>query len=153
MCCVIDSHTSTQNRAYAVSQLQDLHAKLGKAISAIPNTRATLPNAKGDAKVSTGKNTKIKEPDDKKDAAAGEKKKDESQLVKGVRDRCVTLLIVRQLFDFSLTTTPRPYSAKIAMEAQHGLIAQVLKDLIFSSRTEVQSDDFALLDSAIASEN
>jgi hypothetical protein len=39
------------------------------------------------------------------------------------------------------------------MEAQHGLIAQVLKDLIFSSRTELQSDDFALLDSAIASEN
>jgi len=118
------------NRAYAVSQLQDLHAKLGKAISGIPNTRATLPNAKGDAKAPPGKSTKVKEPEDKKDAAAGEKKKDESQLVKGVRD-----------------------SAKIAMEAQHGLIAQVLKDLIFSSRTELQSDDFALLDSAIASEN
>lgn len=95
----------------------------------------------------------MKDADDKKDAAAGEKKKDESQLVKGVRDRCVTLRILRYLFNFSLTTTPRPYSAKIAMEAQHGLIAQVLKDLIFSSRTEMQSGDFALLDSAIASEN
>lgn len=97
----------------------------------------------------------MKEPEDKKDAAAGEKKKDESQLVKGVRDRCVILLIVqRQQFDLvPQLRPPRPYSAKIAMEAQHGLIAQVLKDLIFSSRTELQSDDFALLDSAIASEN
>jgi hypothetical protein len=73
---------------------------LGKSISGIPNTRATLPNSKGDAKAPTGKTTKGKEPaEDKKDAAAGEKKKDESPLVKGVRDRCVTLLIVRQQFD------------------------------------------------------
>lgn len=149
----MDSHASAQNRAYAVSQLQDLHAKLGKAISGIPNTRATLPNAKGDAKAPPSKNTKVKESEDKKDAAAGEKKKDESQLVKGVRDRCVILLIVRQQFDLVSQLRPRPYSAKIAMEAQHGLIAQVLKDLIFSSRTELQPDDFSLLDSAIASEN
>jgi COP9 signalosome complex subunit 5 len=133
--------------------LQDLGAKLGKAISGIPNTRATLPNAKGDVKASTGKSTKVKETEDKKDAAAGEKKKEESQLVKGVRDRCVTLLIVRQYFDLVPRLCPRPYSAKIAMEAQHGLIAQVLKDLIFSSRTELKSEDFAVLDSAIASEN
>lgn len=34
----------------------------------------------------------------------------------------------------AVTDTDQTYSDKIATEAQHGLIAQVLKDVIFSSR-------------------
>jgi len=87
------------NRAYAVSQLSDLHQKLSKAQGAVTSTRATAPALK------------------EKEGAAGkqkekeEKKKEDNQLLKSVKD-----------------------STKIAVEAQHGLIAQVIKDVIFSMR-------------------
>jgi hypothetical protein len=42
-------------------------------------------------------------------------------------------------------------STKLAMEAQHGLIAQVLKDYIFGQNQQLQ-ESLSVLDSAIASE-
>jgi len=83
------------NRAYAVSQLSDLHQKLAKAQSGVSTTRASAPTLKDDSR--------------KKD----EKKKEENQLAKSVKD-----------------------STKIAIEAQHGLIAQVIKDVVFSMRPQ-----------------
>jgi len=85
------------NRAYAVSQLSDLAQKLAKAQSSVTSSRAIAPTQKDDK--------------DKGKAAKEEKRKEDSQLQKSVKD-----------------------SAKIAAEAQHGLIAQVLKDVLFSSR-------------------
>ncbi|KAJ7572317.1 Mov34-domain-containing protein [Mycena floridula] len=85
------------NRAYAVSQISDLHQKLSKAQSGVTSTRASAP-----ALVEKDGSTK-KDKD--------EKKKDDNQLAKSVKD-----------------------ATKIAVEAQHGLIAQVLKDVIFSMR-------------------
>ncbi|KII84562.1 hypothetical protein PLICRDRAFT_179381 [Plicaturopsis crispa FD-325 SS-3] len=96
------------NRAYAVSQLSDLHQKLSKAQSSVQNTRATAPTLKDDH--NKGPGTSKKE----------EKKKEESQLAKSVKD-----------------------STKIAIEAQHGLIAQVLKDVIFSQRPGRSPSDTA----------
>ncbi|EKM56608.1 uncharacterized protein PHACADRAFT_253814 [Phanerochaete carnosa HHB-10118-sp] len=83
------------NRAYAVSQLSDLHQKLAKAGQSVPTSHAPPPVIKEEKTL--GKKT--------------EKKQEESQLVKSVKD-----------------------SNKIAVEAQHGLIAQVIKDVIFSMR-------------------
>ncbi|RDX54713.1 Mov34-domain-containing protein [Lentinus brumalis] len=84
------------NRAYAASQLADLHQKLTKAQTSIPSTRAPQP-------VLIDEKAVIKQKDSQK--------REETALSKAVKD-----------------------SDKIATEAQHGLIAQVLKDLIFSSR-------------------
>ncbi|EGO03355.1 hypothetical protein SERLA73DRAFT_174812 [Serpula lacrymans var. lacrymans S7.3] len=87
------------NRAYAVSQLSDLAQKLAKAQAVVGSTRPVMPS--------------LKEKDDKSPSAPkkDEKKKEDNQLAKSVKD-----------------------STKIAIEAQHGLIAQVLKDVIFSVR-------------------
>jgi len=86
------------NRAYAVSQLSDLHQKLTKAQSTVHTTRAPPIS--------------FKDKDEKPSAPKKEeKKKEENQLAKSVKD-----------------------STKIAVEAQHGLIAQVVKDIIFSMR-------------------
>lgn len=78
-----------QNRAYAVSQLQDLQAKLNKAKSTIPSTRASVPTS------STSKTTAAadaKSPTKRKDIAdegtkGKDEQKNESALLKGVRDR------------------------------------------------------------------
>ncbi|KAG2140682.1 JAB1/Mov34/MPN/PAD-1 ubiquitin protease-domain-containing protein [Suillus clintonianus] len=92
------------NRAYAVSQIVDLHQKLSKAQASVSSTRAPVPTMKGqDEKASSAP---------KKE----EKKKEDNQLAKGVKD-----------------------STKIAAEAQHGLISQVLKDIVFSSRPSQQA--------------
>ncbi|KAF8630797.1 hypothetical protein AX15_002704 [Amanita polypyramis BW_CC] len=85
------------NRAYAVSQLGDLHQKLSRAQANVATTQAQVPLPKD------------KEPSASKEK--DEKKKEENQLEKSVKD-----------------------SAKIAIEAQHGLIAQIIKDVIFSVR-------------------
>ena len=63
---------SSQNRAYAVSQLSDLQQKLSKAQGAVANTRAVPPSLKE-------KEGKEKE----------QKKREENQLAKSVKDRCV----------------------------------------------------------------
>ncbi|KAG6884932.1 hypothetical protein C0993_007196 [Termitomyces sp. T159_Od127] len=86
------------NRAYAVSQLSDLHQKLSKAQSSVGSTRAPVPSAKDKEGNSKGKEKE-------------ERKKEDNQLAKSVKD-----------------------STKIAVEAQHGLISQVIKDVIFSMR-------------------
>jgi len=91
------------NRAYAVSQLSDLAAKLVKAQSAVPGSRVNVVAAEAKGK-------------GKEKATSEVKEKDEGPLAKVVRD-----------------------SSKIASEAQHGLIAQVLKDIIFSTRPGVNS--------------
>jgi len=84
------------NRAYAVSQLSDLHQKLTKAQNTISSTKPAVPSLK---------DSLHKQKDKEKE------KKDENQLAKSVKD-----------------------STKIAVEAQHGLISQVIKDVIFSMR-------------------
>ncbi|KAH7104828.1 Mov34-domain-containing protein [Auriculariales sp. MPI-PUGE-AT-0066] len=92
------------NRDYAVSQLSDLQAKLSKLSNSVASSRAVLPST--DGMVPGAKLSKEKEKAEEK-----KKKPEESQLSKSVKD-----------------------STKIAAEAQHGLIAQVLKDVIFSTR-------------------
>jgi len=89
------------NRAYAVSQLSDLHQKLVKAQASVHSTRAPVPVLQDKDLAAVNAIKKEKE----------EKKKEENQLAKSVKD-----------------------STKIAVEAQHGLIAQVIKDVIFSMR-------------------
>ncbi|KIJ63800.1 hypothetical protein HYDPIDRAFT_40823 [Hydnomerulius pinastri MD-312] len=89
------------NRAYAVSQISDLHEKLSRAQSTVGNTRAPVPV--------------LKDQDEKGGNKKDEKKKEDNHLTKAVKD-----------------------SQKIAVEAQHGLISQVLKDIIFSSRPSQQ---------------
>ncbi|KJA26913.1 hypothetical protein HYPSUDRAFT_36079 [Hypholoma sublateritium FD-334 SS-4] len=96
------------NRAYAVSQLSDLHQKLAKAQNSVSTTRATAPALK--EKEQSVSSQKQKEKD--------EKKKEDNQLTKSVKD-----------------------STKIAVEAQHGLITQVIKDVIFSMRPKGESSD------------
>ena len=62
-----------------------------------------------------------------------EKKKDESnQLAKSVKDRYA--YYVPPIISLCICLTMTHHSNKIAIEAQHGLIAQVLKDVIFSGR-------------------
>ncbi|KAG1798838.1 JAB1/Mov34/MPN/PAD-1 ubiquitin protease-domain-containing protein [Suillus fuscotomentosus] len=92
------------NRAYAVSQIVDLHQKLSKAQATVSSTRAPLPAMKGQEEKASSAPKKE------------EKKKEDNQLAKGVKD-----------------------SIKIAAEAQHGLISQVLKDIVFSSRPSQQA--------------
>ncbi|KAI5888205.1 Mov34-domain-containing protein [Schizophyllum commune H4-8] len=84
------------NKAYAVSQLADLHQKLSKAQTAVAGTRAMAPVIKGA---------------DHKGKEKEEKKREDNQLAKSVKD-----------------------STKIAVEAQHGLISQIIKDVVFSMR-------------------
>ncbi|KAF8157102.1 JAB1/Mov34/MPN/PAD-1 ubiquitin protease-domain-containing protein [Crassisporium funariophilum] len=91
------------NRAYAVSQLSDLHQKLAKAQTSVSTTKATVPSLKEKDAASAVQKQKEKE----------EKKKEDNQLAKSVKD-----------------------STKIAVEAQHGLISQVIKDVIFSMRPQ-----------------
>ncbi|KAI0293953.1 Mov34-domain-containing protein [Russula brevipes] len=103
------------NRAYAASQLTDLHQKLTKAATNVPQTKPVVPPLPpGEKGGSTSKKT--------------ESKKDvENQLAKNVKD-----------------------STKIAMEAQHGLIAQVIKDILFSSRPgQASSQQIASLDETV----
>lgn len=85
------------NRAYAVSQLNDLHQKLSRAQGSVASTQTQIPVVK-DKESGNGKEKE-------------EKKREESQLEKSVKD-----------------------STRIAVEAQHGLIAQIIKDVIFSIR-------------------
>jgi COP9 signalosome complex subunit 5 len=128
------------NRAYAVSQLTDLAAKVQKAQSSISSTRsATLASSLGNASGGSGgfkakdaaqsqsqsesqdakggDNEKEKEKDKPASAPTTKKEgkknaaKEETAMEKAVKD-----------------------STRIAAEAQHGLIAQVLKDIIFSMR-------------------
>ncbi|KAI0249754.1 Mov34-domain-containing protein [Lactifluus subvellereus] len=89
------------NRAYAASQLTDLHQKLTRAAGNVPQTKPVVPPLPPTGeKGSTSKSQKSES-----------KKEVDNQLARNVKD-----------------------STKIAMEAQHGLIAQVIKDILFSSR-------------------
>lgn len=60
------------------------------------------------------------------------KREDDNQLAKSVKDRCV--VIYKYIRETSINQKPFFYSTKIAVEAQHGLISQVIKDVIFSMR-------------------
>ncbi|CCA72027.1 probable COP9 signalosome subunit 5 CSN5 [Serendipita indica DSM 11827] len=117
------------NRAYAVSQLQDLQAKLNKAKGSIPNTRASVPTAKATAPAGDSK-APPKRKDTTEEASTSKAKDEpkESALQKGVRD-----------------------STKLAMEAQHGLISQALKEYIFGANQDV-AQSLNVLNTAIATE-
>jgi len=105
------------NRAYAAAQLSDLQAKLNKAQSTL-SSRGSSVTATANAVLAdlVPNITQTGPVDTKGKGAAGKKdgKKDD-----GVFDH-----IIRD-------------STRIASEAQHGLIAQVLKDIIFSTRPQV----------------
>ncbi|KAI9568652.1 JAB1/Mov34/MPN/PAD-1 ubiquitin protease-domain-containing protein [Boletus coccyginus] len=114
------------NRAYAVSQIADLHQKLARAQAVVGNTRPSVPTLKGqDEKPFNNKQE--------------DKKKEGNQLTKTVKDRsashCSRPLILK--VDLRHCSV---YSQRIAAEAQHGLISQVLKDVIFSSRPSQEPD-------------
>jgi len=111
----LSSSPLISNRAYAVSQLADLHQKLSKAQSSVSQTRAPVPTLKDK---DAGNSSKQKEKE--------EKKKEDNQLVKSVKD-----------------------SNKIAIEAQHGLISQVIKDVIFSMRPKGVTEVSEITDMAI----
>jgi len=89
------------NRAYAASQLTDLHQKLTRAAGNVPQTKPVVPPLPPTGE--KGSTSKAQKSESKKEV--------DNQLAKNVKD-----------------------STKIAMEAQHGLIAQVIKDILFSSR-------------------
>lgn len=112
----LSSSPLISNRAYAVSQLADLHQKLSKAQSSVNQTRAPVPTLKDKDEKSNSTKQKEKE----------EKKKEDNQLLKSVKD-----------------------STKIAIEAQHGLISQVIKDVIFSMRPSQDSRVSEVMDMAI----
>jgi len=119
------------NRAYAVSQLQDLQAKLNKAKGTIASTRASVPSTSLKIQIEPAKPS-AKRKDTQEDAPTikivKDETKNESALLKGVRD-----------------------STKLAMEAQHGLISQVLKDYIFGSNANLQ-DGLTVLKTAIVTD-
>ncbi|KAF8317097.1 Mov34-domain-containing protein [Clavulina sp. PMI_390] len=93
------------NRAYAASQLADLQAKMTKATSAV-SSRGTGISATATAVLENLLPAAVDKAKGGKD-----KKKDDNALEQVVRD-----------------------STRISSEAQHGLIAQVIKDVIFSTR-------------------
>lgn len=70
-------------------------------------------------------------------------KKDENQLAKSVKDRCV--IYPFPWIRIERHWQPNHLSTKIAVEAQHGLISQVLKDVIFSMRpSKISETDMAI---------
>ncbi|KAG8793261.1 COP9 signalosome catalytic subunit rri1 [Ceratobasidium sp. 428] len=91
------------NRAYAVSQLTDLGAKLAKAQGSLSQRGSAANALAGIPDEALGRKGKGKGEE--------ERVREESALGKVVKD-----------------------STKIAREAQHGLIAQVLKDIVFGTR-------------------
>lgn len=130
-------HFPTQNRAYAASQLTDLHQKLTKAASNVPQTKPIVPPLPPGEKGSSSKVRELHphdacvESDTFRPSQKSESKKDvENQLAKAVKDRFVPAFFLERRASLQSSNL----STKIAMEAQHGLIAQVIKDVLFSSR-------------------
>lgn len=150
------SDSFQQNREYAVSQLTDLHQKLAKAESAVAGTKATLPNLKeinGKGKEGdSGTNTKVsivipflefchmklmrrscsvdREEEGFREPASKERERQVRQLLWSL-----------QQFPSKSDMLFACSSTKIAIEAQHGLIAQVIKDVIFSMRPRTTPPD------------
>ncbi|KAG9006821.1 COP9 signalosome catalytic subunit rri1 [Tulasnella sp. JGI-2019a] len=152
----LSSSPLISNRAYAVSQLSDLAAKLVKGQQTAQQRRnnpdgltlpkkgtmddgsggvvMSTPNASPVTKGGSGAKGKDKgaaisasvKPVGKTPAQEDGKPKEDTALLKAVKD-----------------------SAKIASEAQHGLISQVLKDVIFSNRPGGGGLDAAPLDASI----
>ncbi|KAG9311580.1 JAB1/Mov34/MPN/PAD-1 ubiquitin protease-domain-containing protein, partial [Chiua virens] len=90
------------NRAYAVSQIADLHEKLARAQTVVGNTRAPSKS---------------------------------------------TLNVILGWYRFASVSQVRCthpghcyFSQKIAAEVQHGLISQIIKDVLFSSRPSQEAD-------------
>ncbi|KAF9517990.1 hypothetical protein BS47DRAFT_1313773, partial [Hydnum rufescens UP504] len=106
------------NQVYAASQLSDLAAKISKASPAA--SRGTLPSTSGSVLAGLDTNTAGLSKSDGKAKIPPKKSEKKDELEQVVKD-----------------------STRIAAEAQHGLIAQVLKDIIFSSRPQTgSSSDF-----------
>jgi len=68
----------------------------------------------------------------------------ENQLAKNVKDR----FVLSPLQSVSANRASH-LSTKIAMEAQHGLIAQVIKDILFSSRPGQTSQPIASIEDTV----
>lgn len=119
------------NRAYAASQLADLQAKLSKATAA-PSSRsgnAATANSilEGISTTGTAGAATTLPVDKGKGVAGKEKKAEEHPFDQVVRD-----------------------STRISSEAQHGLIAQVLKDIIFSTRPDPNGASSETADAKLA---
>lgn len=124
----LSSSPLISNRAYTVSQLTDLHHKLFIAQKTVPTTHSVLPalikpptGPEGGQSGSFSGSSFTKGKD--KEVFKTEEKKEESQLQKCVKD-----------------------ATKIAAEGQHGLIAQVLKDILFSVRPHQQISEPQTID-------
>jgi hypothetical protein len=106
---------STQNRAYAASQLTDLHQKLTKAAGNVPQTKPIVPPLPPGEKGSSS--SKVRElylldawvgSDPFRLSQKTETKKDvENQLAKAVKDRFVPSILVRELVDTYRIPVPR----------------------------------------------
>ena len=113
--------------------IADLHQKLTKAQTSIPSTRPPQPvliDEKAVIKVRTTLHTAsllmLIAHCSKRTARNGRRARSRKLSRTGER--------IRAPFEPRTDTRKPHYSDKIATEAQHGLIAQVLKDMIFSSR-------------------
>ncbi|KAG8887416.1 COP9 signalosome catalytic subunit rri1, partial [Tulasnella sp. 403] len=138
----LSSSPLISNRAYAVTQLNDLAAKLAKGQTTVSQRRPNPENlvlpplpAQGSQQANTDsmvlstpstQRTKGKEKETKAPPPTT-KPVEDTALTKAVRD-----------------------STRISSEAQHGLISQMLKDIIFSNRPDLGPIDSAI-ETAMAS--
>ncbi|KAG8980636.1 COP9 signalosome catalytic subunit rri1 [Tulasnella sp. 427] len=138
----LSSSPLISNRAYAVSQLNDLAAKLSKGVQTAQQRRGNpeglvLPTPAELAKLQAANKAGV----DLKDSmamlsppakgASGKGKEKDSTAI-----GAVSLPPPKPVEDSPLMKAVRD-STKIASEAQHGLISQMLKDIIFSNRPNV----------------
>lgn len=107
-------HSFTQNRAYAASQLTDLHQKLTKAASNVPQTKPIVPPLPPGEK---GSSSKVRElhlldtcvgSDTFRLSQKSESKKEvENQLAKAVKDRFVPSFLLWELANTYRIPVPR----------------------------------------------
>ncbi|KAG9051268.1 COP9 signalosome catalytic subunit rri1 [Tulasnella sp. UAMH 9824] len=136
----LSSSPLISNRAYAVSQLNDLAAKLTKGQQTAQQRRGNpeglvLPTGAELARLTAAnkgadKDAMIMSPPANKTSAAKGKEKDASA------SGAVSLVPPKAVEDSALMKAVKD-STKIASEAQHGLISQMLKDIIFSNRPDI----------------
>ncbi|KZS99242.1 putative COP9 signalosome subunit 5 CSN5 [Sistotremastrum niveocremeum HHB9708] len=121
----LSSSPLISNRAYAASQLADIHAKLQKTQSSLSTSRDQVTQKIRDSM----KDIKESGPSAKgKEKESDPKRSEETALSKAILD-----------------------SAKIASDAQHGLISQVLKDIIFGNKAvSAQSQVTEVLETTMA---
>jgi len=143
----LSSSPLISNRAYAVSQLNDLAAKLQKGQVTAQSRRTNpenlvFPPVGSKTQPPTATDSMVLSPPAKPKGKDKEKEKETTLSVP-----------LKQVEDSPLMKAVKD-STKIASEAQHGLIAQMLKDIIFSKRPDVGTSTVpvdAAIETAMAS--